>query len=45
MTPAEAKSKIAQLRAEVARHDELYHRRALQEISDFDYDQLKRALA
>ncbi len=45
MTPAEAKTKIAELRAEVARHDELYHRRATPEISDFDYDQLKRGLA
>ncbi len=45
MTPAEAKDKIAALRAEVARHDELYHRRATPEISDFDYDQLKRELA
>jgi len=45
MTPAEAQAKIAELRAEVARHDELYHRRATPEISDFDYDQLKRRLA
>src|ERR1043165_7717849 len=45
MTPAEAQNKIAELRAEVARHDELYHRRATPEISDFDYDQLKRSLA
>lgn len=45
MTPAEAKTKIAQLRVEVARHDELYHRNAQQEISDFEYDVLKRGLA
>jgi DNA ligase (NAD+) len=45
MTPAEAKGKIAALRAEVARHDELYHRRATPEISDFEYDVLKRSLA
>ena len=45
MNPAEAKAKIAALRAEVARHDELYHRRAQPEISDFDYDRLKAELA
>ncbi len=45
MTPAEAQTRIAQLRAEVTRHDELYHRRAQPEISDFDYDRLKRELA
>ena len=45
MTPAEAKKKIADLRAEVARHDELYHRRSQPEISDFEYDVLKRSLA
>lgn len=45
MTPAEAQQRIVQLRAQVARHDELYYRRAVPEISDFDYDQLKRELA
>ena len=45
MNPVEAQSKIAQLRAEVARHDELYHRKAKPEITDFDYDRLKRELA
>ncbi len=45
MSPAEAQERIAQLRAEVARHDELYHRRARPEISDFDYDKLKQELA
>lgn len=45
MTSAEAQAKLAQLRAEVARHDELYHRQAQPEISDFDYDQVKRSLA
>ncbi len=45
MTPAEAQSKIVQLRAEVVRHDERYHRQAKPEISDFDYDALKLELA
>ncbi|MCC6414362.1 MAG: NAD-dependent DNA ligase LigA [Opitutaceae bacterium] len=45
MTPETAQQKIAELRAEVARHDERYHRQAQPEISDFDYDQLKRSLA
>ncbi len=45
MTPAEAQTKIADLRAQVARHDELYHRKAKPEITDQDYDVLKRELA
>lgn len=45
MTPAAAKKKISELRAEVARHDELYYRKAQPEISDFEYDQLTRSLA
>jgi len=45
MSPAEARQRIADLRAEVARHDELYFRNARPEISDFDYDRLKRELA
>ncbi len=45
MTPAEAQQRIAELRAEVARHDELYHRHAKPEIGDFDYDTLKAELA
>ncbi len=45
MTPAEASDRLAALRAEVAAHDERYHREARPEISDFDYDQLKRQLA
>lgn len=44
MTLAEAQLKIAQWRAEVARHDELYYRKAKPEITDFDYDTLKRDL-
>ncbi len=45
MSPAEAAQRIAELRTEVARHDELYHRRSTPEIADFDYDRLKAELA
>ena len=45
MTPAEAQKRIADLRAEVARHAELYYRQASPEISDQDYDRLERELA
>jgi DNA ligase (NAD+) len=45
MTPTEAQKRIAELRAEVARHDERYYRQARPEISDFEYDALKRDLA
>jgi DNA ligase (NAD+) len=45
MTPAEARQRIADLRAQVARHDELYYRNARPEITDFEYDRLKRELA
>ena len=43
-TPAGAREEIAALRAEIARHDGLYHRQAAPEISDGDYDALKRRL-
>ncbi|MBI2813388.1 MAG: NAD-dependent DNA ligase LigA [Opitutae bacterium] len=45
MTTTEAKKRIAELRAEVARHAELYYRQAKPEISDRDYDKLERELA
>ncbi len=45
MFPAEAAQRIAHLRAELARHDELYYRRARPDITDFDYDTLKAELA
>lgn len=45
MSPDQARPRIAELRAEVARHDELYYRRARPEIADFDYDRLKAELA
>ena len=41
-SPAE---RLARLRADIARHDELYYRRAKPEISDYEYDLLKRELA
>lgn len=44
-TPSDITAQIARLRTEIAAHDERYYRQARPEISDFDYDQLKRALA
>ncbi|WOO41874.1 NAD-dependent DNA ligase LigA [Rubellicoccus peritrichatus] len=38
------REKIESLRAEIARHDELYYRNSDQEISDQEYDKLKREL-
>lgn len=45
MNPAVAQQRIAELRAQVAHHDELYYRKAQPEISDRDYDRLKTELA
>jgi len=45
MSPAEAKKRIEELRATVARHADLYYRKAQPEISDREYDQLERELA
>lgn len=45
MNPAEAQQRIAELRTQVAHHDERYYRQAKPEISDFEYDLLKRELA
>jgi DNA ligase (NAD+) len=44
MSPAEAKSRISELRASVARHEALYRKEARPEISDFEFDALKREL-
>lgn len=45
MSPAEAQKRIAELRATVSHHDELYYRNSKPEITDFDYDKLKAELA
>ncbi|MEO7599486.1 MAG: NAD-dependent DNA ligase LigA [Opitutus sp.] len=45
MTPVNASARITELRSKVAGHDELYYRRAKPELTDFEYDQLKRELA
>lgn len=45
MDQAAAQKRIAELRSQVASHDELYYRRARPEVSDFEYDALKRELA
>jgi len=44
MDSAQAEARIGELRKEIARHDELYYRRARPEITDGDYDRLKREL-
>jgi DNA ligase (NAD+) len=43
--PSAHAARLAQLRADLARHDELYYRNANPEITDFEYDRLKRELA
>ncbi|MBC2605045.1 NAD-dependent DNA ligase LigA [Pelagicoccus albus] len=45
MSQASDLKKIEQLRATIRRYDELYYRKAEPEISDFEYDALKRELS
>ena len=45
MTPPEAQKRIAELRREIAAHDERYYRQARTQITDQEYDALKRELA
>ena len=45
MTPEAAQTRLAELRAQISEHDELYYKRAKPKITDFDYDALKRELA
>jgi DNA ligase (NAD+) len=45
IAPAEARQRLAELRAQIALADVQYHRDAMPEISDFEYDQLKQRAA
>ena len=43
-SPSRARDEITTLRAEIARHDELYHRKNAPEIADAEYDRLRQQL-
>ena len=45
MTQSEAQKRIAAMRSEVAAHDERYYRQARPEVTDQEYDRLKRELS
>jgi len=45
MSDPSLRKRLAQLRSEIGRHDELYYRAGRSEIADADYDALKRELA
>jgi len=45
MEKSEARRRLEELRSVVARHDELYYRKAKPDVTDFDYDLLKQELA
>ncbi len=44
MTPEQAWERVAALRTEIARHEELYRKKNRPEIGDFEFDQFKREL-
>lgn len=45
MATSDPEKRMAELREIIARHDELYYRQAEPEITDREYDELKRELA
>lgn len=45
MTSTDVQARMAALRAAIAHHDELYYRQAQPEITDLEYDRMKRELA
>ncbi len=44
MSYAEVRDELARLRVDISRHDDLYHRRDTPEITDAEYDALRRRL-